>query len=173
MSNETVSPDSGLNAIEEALCSLSLAGSRIDRELVMYRAGQASVHLSRTRRNVLGAIAASLALVAFGEGVLLARRPPAGIVEKVVVVHEPATAPAPILPSPNQKVAEAPVSLASEDSLSLGQADYERLSSQVLRYGLDGLPASPMISAPASGPTSSGQMLRDELRRLLEPGDPS
>ena len=173
MSDQTVSPDPGLNAIEEALCSLSPAGSRIDREFVMYRAGQASAHLSRKGRIAPCAIAASLALVAFGEGVLLAHRPPARIVEKVVVVHEPATAPVPILPSPIPDVTEVPVALSNEDSLSLGQAAYERLTSQVLRYGLDGLPASPRVTSPPSGPTSSGQMLRDELRRLLEPGDPS
>jgi len=173
MSNETISPDPGLNAIEEALCSLSRADSRIDREHVMYRAGQASVRTSRWGRRVSNTIAASLALVAFGEGVLLAHRPAARIVEKVVVVHEPATAPASIRPLPKQKVAEAPVALSSEDSLSRGEAAYERLTSQVLRYGLDGLPASPMVTSPASGPASSGQMLHDELRRLLDPGDPS
>ncbi len=173
MSNETVSPDPGLNAIEEALCSLTLAGSRIDREFVMYRAGQATAHLSRKGRLTLSAIAASLALVAFCEGLLLVHRPPARIVERVVVVHEPAPAPVPILPSPKPNVTELPVALSNEDSLSLGQAAYERLTSQVLNYGLDGLPASPKFTSPASGPTSSGQMLRDELRRLLEPGDPS
>ena len=89
------------------------------------------------------------------------------------MVHVPATAPAPVLPSPDRKVAEVPVPLSSEDSLSLGQAAYDRLTSQVLRYGLDGLPASPMITSPASGPASSGQMLREELSRLLSPGDPS
>jgi hypothetical protein len=151
--------------------SLGPAGSRIDRELVMYRAGQASMRRSPWGPRAWNAIAASLALVALGEGVLLARRPPSRIVERVVVVHVPATAP--VLSSPDQKLAEVPVSLPSEGSLQLRHEAYERLTSKVLRYGLDGLPASPMVTSPASGPASSGQMLHDELRRLLDPGDPS
>ncbi len=49
MSNEPVSPspDPELNAIEAALGSLVPARSRIDRDLVMFRAGQASVRPSR------------------------------------------------------------------------------------------------------------------------------
>ena len=69
-------------------------------------------------------IAASLTLVALGEGVLLAHRPPPQIVKEVVVVREPA--PAPVVPLVDQSVAELPVSLPSESSLSLGQTAYER-----------------------------------------------
>jgi hypothetical protein len=67
------------------------------------------------------------------------------------------------------------VSLPIESSLSLGQTAYERQVAQVLRYGLDGLPASASVASPDSGPrpASSGQMLQEELRRLRDPGDPS
>jgi hypothetical protein len=179
MSNEPVSPspDPELNAIESALGSLVPARSRIDRDLVMFRAGQASVRPSRRGLRAWNAIAASLALIAFGEGVLLAHRPPPQIVKEVVVIREPAPAPAPVpvVPPVEQSVAEVPESLPIERSLSLDQTAYERLTSRVLRYGLDGLPASPTAASPASGPwpTSSGQMLQEELRRLLDPGDPS
>jgi hypothetical protein len=179
MSNEPVSPspDPELNAIEAALGSLVPARSRIDRDLVMFRAGQASVRPSRTGLGAWNAIAASLALVAFGEGVLLARRPPPQIVERVVVIREPTTVPAPlpVVPPPETRVAEAQESLPIERSLSLGQTAYERLTSQVLRYGLDGLPVSPTVASSASEPwpATSGQMLQEELRRLLDPGDPS
>jgi hypothetical protein len=173
MSSETVSPDPGLNSIETALCSLGPAGSRIDRELVMYRAGQASMRRSPWGPRARNAIAASLALVALGEGGLLARRPPSRMVERVVVVHVPATVPAPVLASPRPNVADVPVSISSDDSLPLGEAAFDRLTSQVLRYGLDGLPASPMITSPAPGPASSGEMLHEEFRKLLSPGDPS
>jgi hypothetical protein len=177
MSSEPVSssPEPELNAIEAALGSLEPARSRIDRDLVMFRAGQASVRPSRWGRRAWNAIAASLALVALGEGVLLARRPPSRIVKEVVVVREPAPTPAPVVPPLEQSVAEAPESFSSERSLSLGQTAYERRVAQVLRYGLDGLPASPRFASPDSGPwpASSGQMLQEELRRLLDSGDPS
>ena len=176
MSNEPVSPDPELNAIEAALGSLVPARSRIDRDLVMFRAGQASVRSSRLGLRAWNAIAASLALIAFGEGVLLAHRPPPQIVKEVVVVREPAPAPpAPVVPPVEQSVAAVTESLPSESSLSLGQTAYERQVAQVLRYGLDGLPASPTVASPDSGPwpASSGQMLQEELRRLLDPGDPS
>lgn len=175
MSNEPVSPspDPGLNAIEAALGSLAPARSRIDRDLVMFRAGQASVRPSRTGLWYRNAIAASFALIALGEGVLLAHRPPPRIVKEVVVIREPAPASVPVVPPVEQSVAKVPESLPNERSLSLGQTAYERLTSQVFRYGLDGLPASPTVASPGSGPTSSGQMLHEELRRLLDPGDPS
>ncbi len=171
MSNESVSPDPELNAIEAALGSLVPARSQIDRDLVMFRAGQASVRRSRLGPRAWNAVAASLALIVLGEGVLLARRPPPRIVEKVLIVREPV----PVVPPVEQRVAEVPESFPIERALSLGQTAYERLTAQVLRYGLDGLPASPAVASPASGPwpASSDQMLREELRRLLDPGDPS
>ena len=91
------------------------------------------------------------------------------------MVREPAPVPAPVVPPVEHSVAEVPESLPIEGSLSLGQTAHERQVAQVLRYGLDGLPASPTVASPASGPwpASSGQMLQEELRRLLDPGDPS
>jgi hypothetical protein len=179
MSNEPVppSPEPELNAIESALGSLEPARSRIALDNVMFRAGQASVRPSRRGLRAWIAIAASFALIAFGEGVLLAHRPPPQIVERVVVVREPTAIPAqlPVVPPPETRVAEVSESLPSEKSLSLGQTSYERQVAQVLRYGLDGLPASPRVASPDSGPwpASSGQMLQEELRKLRDSGDPS
>ncbi len=173
MSNEPGSPDPELKAIEAALGSLVPARSRIDRDLVMFRAGQAAVRPSRLGRQAWRLIAASLALIALCEGILLAHRPRPQIVKEMVVVREPA--PAPVVPAVEQSVPEVPVSLPIERSLSLGQTAYERLAAQVLRYGLDGLPVSPTVASSASGlrPASSGHMLQEELRRLLDPGGPS
>ncbi len=173
MSNESISPDPELTAIEAALGSLVPARIPIDRDLVMFQAGQASVRASRSGQRAWTAVAASLALVALGEGALLAHRPPAQVVKEVVVIREPALTP--IKPPSEQNVAETPESLANVPSLSLGETAYGRLTAQVLRYGLDGLPASPTVASPASGsgPASSGQMLQEELRRLLNTGDPS
>ncbi len=65
------------------------------------------------------------------------------------MIREPVTAPAPlpVVPPLEQSVAEVPESLPIERSLSLGQTAYERLAAQVLRYGLDGLPASPTVAS--------------------------
>jgi hypothetical protein len=170
MSNEPISPGPELKAIEAALGSLVPARSAIDRDRVMFRAGQASVRSSRLRLRTWNLVAASLAFVAVCEGILLAHRPPP---RTVVVVREPARAPINPLPQPGPD--EVPVPLPSERSFSLGQTASGRLAAQVLRYGLDGLPPSPTGAAPASGPwpPSAGQMLQEEVRRLLDPGDPS
>jgi len=173
MSNEFDSPEPELNAIEAALGSLVPARSRIDRDHVMFRAGQASVRTSRSGQRAWTAVAASLALVALGEGMLLAHRPQGQIVKEEVVIREPAATP---IESPSERiVAEIPEPFANERSISLGETAYERLTSQVLRYGLDGLPVSrTVVSSPSGpGPASSGQMLQEELRKLLDPGDPS
>src|SRR5262245_28318706 len=93
MSQEPNDPD--LNAIAASLGSLEPARTRIERDLVMFRAGQASVRPSRLRRRHWNVIAASFALLALGEGVLLAHRPPPQVVKEVVVIREPAAAQAP------------------------------------------------------------------------------
>ena len=162
-----------LNAIAASLGSLEPARSRIDRDLVMFRAGQASVRPSPWRRGAWNAIAASLALVALGEGVLLAHRPSPQVVERLVAVREPA--PGPVVPLDEPSAAEMPVSLPSEAPLSLGQTAYERQVARVMRDGLDGLPASPTVASPdwVPRPTTAGEMLQEELRRLRDPGDPS
>jgi hypothetical protein len=162
-----------MTELESALRALAPAPSRLDRDRLMFRAGQASVRPSRLRRRARNVIAASLALVALGEGVLLARRPPPQIVKEVVVVREPA--PAPVAPVVDQSVAEMPVSLPSESSLSPGHTAYERQVAQVMRDGLDGLPAFPTVASPdwVPRPATAGQMLQEELRRLRDPGDPS
>jgi hypothetical protein len=171
--DEPESPDPGLNALESALGSLVPARSRIDRDVIMFGAGEAS---AMTRRHRGGrswrAAAAGLALVALGEGALLARRPPERVVEELVVVHVPAPAAVPAVPA-----AEEPAPRPAGSLPALGHTAYERLTAQVLRCGLDGLPASPSARAsdPAPSPASSGSLLNEELRRIHihDPGDPS
>jgi hypothetical protein len=173
MSQEHVPSDPELSPIESALGSLVPARSRIDRDRVMFLAGQAAARPSTSGRRAWLSIAASLLLIALGEAALLARRPPPRVVERVVVVHEPATAP--VDPGAERAVAQAPASRPTESPRSLGHTPYERLAGQVLRYGLDGLPASPSAARTDSrpGPASSGQLLQEEIRRILDPGDPS
>lgn len=176
MSNEPVSPDPELRAIEDALGSLAPAKGRLDRDRVMFRAGQASSPARTSGRGVWKAVAASCAIVALGEGALLAHRPAPAVIEKIVVVRELA-APSTIPPRATADVpSPAPrVAASDEVSFSLGRTEYERLAGQVLRYGLDGLPASPpsvwVDSEP--WPAPSRQLLREQFRKALDSGDAS
>jgi hypothetical protein len=171
MSNEPIAPDPNLSAIEAALGALVPARSQIDRDRLMFRAGQAAARPSPSGRRAWIATAASLALVALGEAALLAHRPPPRVVERVIVVREPA----PVAPPDDRIVAEKPAPRPAAHPLSLGNTAYERLASQVIRYGLDGLPASPSAgwTDPRPWPPSSGLLLHEELRKILNPGDPS
>jgi hypothetical protein len=182
MSNErgSVPSDPELNAIAAALSSLAPARSRLDRDRLMFRAGQASASAARPAapgREFWAAAAACLGLIASGEGALLACRPVPRIVERIVVVRQPA--PAPAAPTSgrgtgDEAPAPATVVLAGTDP-TLGRTARERLAGQVLRYGLDGLPAAPSAgwADGEPSPRPSRQWLHEELHNTLDPGDPS
>ena len=174
MSDEPFATEAGLNAIESALGSLVPAGGPIDRDAILFRAGQAAARPGAAGRRAWQGLAASLALVALGEAALLAHRPPPTVVERVVVVRVPTPTPSPTVVIPERAVVREPERRPDEGMLAMGQTAYSRLAGQVMRYGLDGLPASPagvgMISR--AGPASSGRMLQEELRKLREPGEP-
>ena len=170
MRDQPLTPDPELAAVAAALQSLKPAQSRLDRDLVMFRAGQASMRGASRRPWGLRLVAAGLAFAALGEGLLLARRPAPEVVERVVAIREPAP-PAVVEPRPEPATEPA----TPDPDLALGRTDHERLTLQVLRYGLDGLPSSNHSGWTSSeNPAgSSAEMLRDELRRILDPGDPS
>jgi len=176
MSHERITSDSELSAIEAALGSLAPARSRIDRDLVMFRAGQSTARAPSSTRRAWVVSALSLGLIAMAEGLLLAYRPPPRVVEKVIVVREPA---GPGAESPPERalvfVAPAPAPRLSGEPLALGRTAYERMAEQVLRYGLDGLPAPPATMWTSSEPRSaaSRHSLQEEVRRVLDLGDHS
>jgi len=176
MSQERINVDSDLSAIEEAVGSLVPERCRINRDLVMFRAGQAAVRSLRRSRRPWIATAASLGLIALAEAFLLARRTPPQIVERVIVVREPAR---PSVEAPAERaVAASPIApplTSPTGSLALGRTAYERLVEQVIRYGLDGLPAPAPTAwtGPEPQRAASRQMLEEELRRVLDPGDHS
>lgn len=171
MRDQPLTPDPELAAVAAALRSLKPTPSRLDRDLVMFQAGQASARPSRWVVWAPRSIAAGLALVAMGEGALLARRPEPQIIERVVEAPAPPAPPAPIEPRPEPFVEHA----TPDPDLALGRTDHERLTLQVLRYGLDGLPATNRSgwTTSESPAGSQAEMLRDELRQILDPGDPS
>jgi hypothetical protein len=75
--------------------------------------------------------------------------------------------------------APAPAADPLGGALALGRTDYERLAGQVLRYGLDGLPAPPTAAHAGGEGTDDARAWPDPSRRLqlgwkaLDLGDPS
>lgn len=172
MSNEPVSPDPELKTIEEALGALTPVRGQLDRDRVMFRAGQASLGARTSGRGVWRAVAASCAIVALGEGALLVHRPAPTVIEKIVIVRDPVAPPSALA---DAKAPMPRVTVPDDAPLSLGRTEYERLAGLVLRYGLDGLPAPPpsvwVDSEP--WPAPSRQLLREQFRKALDSGDPS
>ena len=155
--------DPRLTEIESALAGLAPSPPRLDRDALMYAAGRASARRESAGRRAWMA-AAAFGLVALGEGALLARRPPERVVERLVVVREPAKSEPVVTPastSPNRP-----------DPPEIGSSPRDRLAWAVLRYGLDGLP-TPGASASGSEAGSSQRALRREIGKVLELGDPS
>ena len=173
MSNEhsPVPIDPELNAVAAELMAITPARSRLDRDRVMFLAGQASRPASGGRR-FWHAAAACLGLIASAEAALLAHRPAPRVVEKIVVVREPA---APIPEVGEVDRVPDPFPVLAEIDISLGRSARERMAAQVLRYGLDGLPAPPTgrWSDAETAPIPSRQSLREQIRQDLDLGDPS
>ena len=91
MSQEHVSPDPELKTVESALGALKPSPSRIDRDRVMFLAGQAAARRRTAGQWAWVAVAAGLGLVSLVEAGMLARRPE--VVERVVYVTRPDTSP--------------------------------------------------------------------------------
>jgi hypothetical protein len=160
-----------MTSFEAALAALVPAQSRIDRDAVMFRAGQAAA-AAHSGRRVWMAVAASLGLVALGEAAVIARGA-ATSAERIKVVRAPEqfhAAP----PVETQSAAPSSESIG-EPMPALGRTEYERLVGQVLRYGLDGLPASrpDALAHSEPRPAPTRERLRDEFRKALESGDAS
>ena len=176
MSREPVTPDPEIRALEAALESLTPARSAHHRDRIMFRAGQAAARAQAGRhRRLWMAVAATFAVVAAGEGAFIAGRSPS-TVERIVVRQVPVLAPVvppfePIAIQPGVRPSEA----ADEPLPALGRTDYERLTGQVLRYGLDGLPAPPPAALAHSEPwpAPTRERLREEFRKALDSGDAS
>ena len=170
---ENESTDFALNEIESALGSLNPARSRINRDLIMYRAGLGSSSNSKRKGRPWlqpwPVVAAALALIATGEAVMLALRPEPRVVERLVVIHEPIP-----IPPPQSANQVSRLSRPQENSTGFGPHAYDRLADQLIRYGLDGLPAAPAVAAWGNRQSASSRsMLEEELRKAAFPGDPS
>ena len=176
-----VPSDPELTAIESALKALSPSRSHLDRDRLMFRAGQVSARSRSLTRWAWPSIAATLAIVALSEGVLLATRPGPRVVDRLVIVREP--------PSPSASRPESVVILRENPPIPPSDSgpswpassDSLRLRRQVLRFGLDGLPEPPPLlthSGESPRPTgrdseSAGVLRRYEYPKFLNPGGPS
>ncbi|AGA25339.1 hypothetical protein [Singulisphaera acidiphila] len=169
--------DPGLNAIENALGALTPSRSRLDRDRLMFRAGQVSARPTPIGKRLWIAVAAGTGLIALGEAAMLAHRPAPQIIEKVIVVRDREQPVVGDTPTTEPIVAQASAFRGFGDSPSFGPTAYERLNSQVFRYGLDGLPTPPSPRANADSnkplPPLTRQLWQEELLKTLEPGAPS
>ena len=175
-----VPPDPELNPIETALGRLAPARSRLDRDRLMFQAGVNSARTKSSSRWVWPAIAASLAVVALSESVVLAVRPGPDI----VFIQQPAAVAKDraIKSEPVEILVQAPSSPSAEQETWLPSGNEALgLRRQVLRFGLEGLPDLPALlsqadgAAPAAGAASDthGLLRRFELNKVLDLGGPS
>ena len=193
--------DPELKVMESALGGLIPVPSRLDRDRLMFQAGAISRRGGYRTRWAWPSIASVLAVIVVCESLYLAARPGPRVVERLVVVREPAgssltsSAPSPTAPVPDRGTpSPAPVVLLSQavdpspepsDALLLSNwqtvSDYRRLENLVLRFGLDALPEpARRLSEPGTSldplersPASAGAMRRIELEKLLNLGDRS
>jgi hypothetical protein len=183
MSQRSSEPD--LTDIESALAGLVPVPSRLDRDQLMFKAGVASARSAPVRRWVWPSVAAAFALAMISESLVLAIRPGPRVIERVVVVREPAHAAPAIAPSNTAKLRPTPAATLIDTrspeppsfaSSWVGAPDYRRMENLVLRLGLDALPelASPRLPRsdrtvdPIDTPAeSAGQLRRLELEKLL------
>ena len=168
---EDASDRPDLTDFEAALGSLRPTPTA-GRDRILFRAGVASV-AGRSRRRAWPALAAGLAAVAIGEAAMLAHRPPPQIVERIVVIREPtSTKPG---PPPGTVAVANPIPSTPTTPTGQGWSARTRLTDQLLRQGLEGLPNSTSsVGSSNRLPLLSGRdLLRQELRSALFSGDRS
>jgi hypothetical protein len=143
--------DPKLTALEKALTALVPVPGRIERDQLLFRAGQASVG---SRPLLWPTTTALLAVVAsvLGMGLALRQAP----VERIVYVPVPQTAaPSPAPKSPD--VASTPSSrstlLTDTEDLWASSAEYLQQRNQAIRWGVDALPTTPSVASNMPTPT--------------------
>jgi len=142
--------DPGLVGLEAALAALAPMPGRIDRDALLFRAGQLSL---RRGRWAWPGVAAALGVVALTLGVVLALRPTPTTVERVVYIRikEPSP-PAPQVREPDVPPPEpksiAPVATAARQA----PMNYLELERQVFRWDMDGMPATLEALSPSGPP---------------------
>jgi hypothetical protein len=150
MSESTTDPK--LAALEKSLSALVPAPGRIDRDQLLFRAGQASV---RGRSWLWPSATALVAIVAVGLGTALMLRPAPRVIERVVFVSPESQAPAGdstgSAPLPNARTVQNSVENSRE--LWASSTGYVQQRDQAIRWGVEALP--PSASLDSTGPALS------------------
>jgi hypothetical protein len=173
--------------LEASLKSLLPAQTTFNRDRLMFLAGARSAQapVNSRRSWIWPSAAALLGVVALAEAVALTQNSPPQerVVERIVVVHEPAhrteDSPRPVEPAIDRLVEYRsstphwPLSLdLDDDGYPLGGgSNYYRLRRQVLRFGVDSLPEPPPLAMQFE-PVTPSEAFRSELQSLLTPGGP-
>jgi hypothetical protein len=137
--------DAEIAALENALAGLVPVSGKINRDRILFRAGQASM---QRHRWIWPAATGGMALVAAVLGGVLAWGPQP-TPEKQIVYFKEAPKPAPRAHQWEEpKPALAPSTQAEAIEPAGSQSPYFQMQNQLLRWGLDGLPALPPTPAP-------------------------
>jgi hypothetical protein len=155
MSESTSDPK--LAALEESLAALVPVPGRIERDQLLFRAGQAS----RTRGGLWPLIEtltsmALLTVVAAALGMTLVLRAVPVPVERIVYVAVPqTTAPMPGVKSEDVASARSSRSILLTDTEDLwaNSAEYLQQRNQAIRWGVDALPTTPSVASSMPTPT--------------------
>lgn len=144
--------DPKLAALEKSLSALVPVPGRIDRDQLMFRAGQASV---RHKRWLWPSATVFLAVLALGLGTALAMRSAPSPLERIVYVPEP-RAPASdsttvVSPSMVPRAQDGRIEDVGE--AWTGSTGYLHDRNQVIRWGVDALAPSPSMAATSETPS--------------------
>src|SRR5262249_51406982 len=142
----------GLRELESALAALAPAPARIDRDRVLFRAGQRNV-ASRVR--LWQGTAAMCALLGAGLTVTWALQPRPAAEIRVVRVEVPLPVPAPeeSAPIPVQPPGPSVVPAVGGDAADAKiMLAYLHLQQQVMRFGPDAIPSRATATAPVGPP---------------------
>jgi hypothetical protein len=139
--------DPSLGPLESALANLKPAPTALDRDRLMFRAGQ----LSTRWHWVWPASTAALFVMSLALAGVLAFRPTAP--ESVRVVYVPIETSPPVS-SPRQPVpAPTPATSTADVPAPPASAPYLSLRGQVLRFGVESLPDPPPLATETPAPS--------------------
>ena len=152
MSEPTLDPK--LSALERSLAALVPVPGRIDRDHLLFAAGQASV---RHRHWFWLTVTAGLAIVACGLGTALALRPAPTTIERIVYVPVPQPTSLPEA-ARHEMVASASSSHPDPSAMSgeeiwAGSGGYLQQRNFAIRWGVDALPPPPPLASASQTPS--------------------
>jgi hypothetical protein len=146
--------DPKLAALEKSLSALVPVPGRIDRDQLLFRAGQASV---RPRLWLWPAATALSMVVTAVLGTVLALRPAPATVERVVYepLHQPTPELSPSMAQSGTSTSNAQVDSSTKDGENwwASSAEYIKERNLAIRWGAESLPPGPSIASASQTPT--------------------